>query len=115
MRVRHLFAAPIVLTAALAHADKLPKAKKGQPVFAESGTCYTLGRKEVRCPPNVVLPDFGASVPSGDGKIIFDDFTFGCELEESFSCPQGATCNPPEPRSVACPDELLPKLAKKVK
>ena len=30
-------------------------------------------------------------------------------------CPEGMSCNPPPPKPVACPDELLPSLAPKVK
>lgn len=43
------------------------------------------------------------SYESGD-QIYYDDGS--CELHEAIDCPRDATCNPPPPQKVACPDGL---------
>ena len=141
---RSLFAAPLVLTAFAAHAGPkekvtfdgyqcysgpegqessvpcpkklLPKPKKTQPVYQEAGggACRTTDRKQVRCPPNIVLPD-PQSKPTDGGSISFDEGLMTCTEWVDMQCPEGMSCNPPPPQPVACPDELLPTLAPKVK
>ena len=133
MKIRKVFAAPLVLTATLAHADDkvrfdgyqcysgppetessvpcptkvLPKAKKGQPVWQEAGggACRTTDLKQVRCPPNLILAD-PPYVRNGDVTISYDEGAFACRQMEDMQCPQGATCNPPPPQPYACPENV---------
>jgi hypothetical protein len=96
----------------------LPKAKKKQPVYREAGdgACRTTGRKQVRCPPNIILPEpQGTTYDDGGGGVRFDEGMMACVEWVNMQCPEGMSCNPPPPQPVACPDELLPSLAPKVK
>jgi hypothetical protein len=140
---RRLFAAPFVLTAVAAspalagdHAPKvrfdgyqcysgpketessvpcpesaLPKPKKDTAVYKDgSDMCRIAGGKQVRCPPNITLPD-----PMNALGVEFDQYNLRCVTVEDTHCPEGATCNPPPPQPVACPDALLPHPMPKVK
>jgi len=75
----------------------------------EGGACRTLGNKQVRCPPNLVLADPSYKTVNGE-NISFDTSTFACHSWHEIHCPEGASCNPPPPQPMACPDDLLPTL-----
>jgi hypothetical protein len=65
----------------------------------------------VRGPATIVAPDpWQRELPGGD-SVAFDNGSFGCEKHFDHSCPKDATCNPPRPEAMPCPDELLPRLA----
>jgi hypothetical protein len=94
----------------------LPRPKKKDPVIQEAGggACRTFDRKQVRCPPNLIAPD-PAFTRIGDQNVGFDEATFACHSWVDISCPPEVSCNPPPPQPMACPEELLPRLAPKVK
>lgn len=49
----------------------------------------------------------GGGGPSESGVWISPQPDGSCLYGESVSCPEGATCNPPAPRIVDCPPELV--------
>jgi hypothetical protein len=89
--------------------ELIPEAAPGTAVVQQGDDCRTLGRALVRCPPTIALPE-PRTRRLGRAHVAISDHTFGCETWEDMSCPPGATCNPPPPEPVACPDDLLPRL-----
>jgi len=88
----------------------LPEAPPGTAVAEVYGDCRTLGQKLVRCPATIVLPEPSQLEHDGD-HVGIDTHTFGCHAWRDMHCPRGASCNPPPPRPVECPPELVPRLA----
>jgi hypothetical protein len=90
--------------------ELLPVAEKDAIVVASYSEFRSLGRRLVKGPANAELPS-PMTIDKGGGKHInLDESWFKCEEWEDMSCPPGATCNPPPPQEVPCPDALLPKL-----
>lgn len=82
-------------------------------VYAADGGCYRYPDSDVvACPPGgatLIAPTTRTSY-RGNSQI---DVRHDLRCVETFfvrRCPQGALCNPPRPRTVDCPYELLPHL-----
>jgi hypothetical protein len=72
----------------------------------------------VRCPekgPTAILPATLSVESSKGSKIELDEGALDCREFFSMTCPEGAKCNPPPPKTVPCPPELRPTLAAGVK
>lgn len=89
--------------------ELLPVADKDAIVVAQYGEFRSLGRRLVKGPANAALPD-PQSIDKGGKHVRLDENWFKCQEWEDMSCPPGATCNPPPPTDVPCPDALLPSL-----
>ncbi len=93
--------------------ELLPEARPGEAVIAFGRECRIAGHRQVRCPdggPTIVEPRPNDTV-SGRVHTQFDPGQMACTEWEDMTCPPDATCNPPPPRQVPCPDDLLPSLA----
>jgi hypothetical protein len=92
----------------------LPEPPKDRVVYRYAGLCRSVpDDKAVRCPPGgptLLLPE---ETRKGDVSLVIG--SFGCHEFQSVSCPPQVACNPPPPRPVPCPPELLPKLGPSVK
>ncbi len=91
----------------------LPAAAPDRLVFKYGGQCKTApDGKRVRCPdagPTATLPD-KTSLDKGGAWTSLQIGSLHCLQGVKMKCPPRAFCNPPPPRTVPCPPELLPKL-----
>ncbi|MEZ4225083.1 MAG: hypothetical protein R3B13_29285 [Polyangiaceae bacterium] len=91
--------------------ELLPAAKDGDPTFEYAGHCRTVPKPyPVRCPPGgtpLVLP-----ARSNADNVFMNLADLSCRKSfPATHCPPGASCNPPPPQPVPCPQALLPSLA----
>lgn len=94
----------------LPDAAVLPTAPAGTAVLQHGDSCRMFGGAPVACPPNIAAPAETQRQGDGNLRISFEYNRFGCQSWEDIQCPTGATCNPPPPRPVPCPEEMLPTL-----
>lgn len=91
----------------------LPAAPQDRLVFKYGGQCKTAPEgARVRCPdggPTATLPDTTSLEKDGRWTSL-QIGTLHCLQGTKMKCPPRAFCNPPPPRTVECPPELLPKL-----
>lgn len=103
---------PVPVDAAPAPPDArpLPAAPPGTAVYQDiNDACRMVGGEHVLCPPTVALPR-RRQIHKGGMITSLDDRTLTCGRRQEMSCPGGASCNPPGPEPVACPQSLLPTL-----
>jgi hypothetical protein len=92
-------------------------------VWNSGGSCYEYAPDKERRLVSIACPPEGATVAFAEGmvdakegdrifKARFNPWSRSCEEHYEVNCPppEVATCNPPMPRPIPCPDALLPTL-----
>jgi hypothetical protein len=121
-RARRVLAAPFVVTAALAPACVVQHRPAPEPTPATTspeGGGQPSDPVVIANPPRPTEPA-PAPAPVGDGAwrdhhgkiayvyddggVVWRDDAGRCTYAPKVDCPPRATCNPPPPREVACPD-----------
>ena len=118
-RRRPILAVPFVITASLAPACGARETQPNEPMRTSNPPEPSPDPDAKPTPPPAPAgkgawrEDYAGhwiyTYESGD-QIWYDEG--GCELRQAMDCPEDATCNPPPPQAVACPDGL-PDEAKK--
>jgi hypothetical protein len=118
-------AASITIDAAVARdaGAAVKKRRTDALVWNSGGSCYEYAPDKERrlvsitCPPEgatVAFADHMVDAKEGDRvfKARFNPWSRSCEEHYEVKCPPPdvATCNPPMPRPITCPPELLPTL-----
>lgn len=119
-RRRHVFAASMVVTAALSpgcdkqSSPETRERRTNNPPMPtpDGGAMAKTPMLDAAPAPaaKLIAPD--PSFKAGNGATIsLNQDTWTCEEQLHNDCPPGARCNPPPPEPVPCPDDLLPSLA----
>ncbi len=94
----------------------LPEPPKDRLVFRHGPYCQRVpDGRAVKCPangPTAIVPKTNTS--ASDPFVYLQYGTLECFRGHDVRCPEGVSCNPPPPRPVPCPLELMPSLAKGV-